>query len=123
VRRGPHAVWPGSVGIPGAVVGVCAEASMVLTSEGSTIMYLQFEVDSPMVEEAQGSLVSVAGCASAWHSVGDDGTGVGGLIRFSLPCGCGWWCVVPSVFVSVHGFVRVVVCASARYVPMLFLLI
>jgi hypothetical protein len=27
VRCGPHAVWPGSVGVPGAVVGVCAEAS------------------------------------------------------------------------------------------------
>jgi hypothetical protein len=30
---------------------------------------------------------------------------------------------VSSAFVSVHGFVRVVVCASARYVTMLFLLI
>jgi hypothetical protein len=30
VRRGPHAVWPGSVGVPGAVMGVCAEASMDL---------------------------------------------------------------------------------------------
>jgi hypothetical protein len=86
-------------------------------------MYLQFEVDSPMAEEARGPLVSVAGCASAWHNVGDCGTGVGGLLWSFLPCGCGWWCVVSSVFVSVHGFVRVVVCASARYVPMLFLLI
>jgi hypothetical protein len=30
---------------------------------------------------------------------------------------------VSGVFVSVQGFVRVVVYASARYVPMLFLLI
>jgi hypothetical protein len=73
-------------------------------------VYLQFEVDSPMVEEVRGPLVSVAGCASAWHSVGDGGTSVGGLLRSSLPCGCGWWCVVSSVFVSVHEFVRVVVC-------------
>jgi hypothetical protein len=28
VRRGPHAEWPGSVGVPNGVVGVCAEASL-----------------------------------------------------------------------------------------------
>jgi hypothetical protein len=76
-----------------------------------------------MVEELWRLLVPATGCASAWHSVIDDGAGVGGLLRSSLPYGCGWWCVVSSAFVPIHGFVRVVVCASARYVPMLFLLI
>jgi hypothetical protein len=28
VRRGPHAEWPGSVGVPCVVMGVCAEASL-----------------------------------------------------------------------------------------------
>jgi hypothetical protein len=45
VRRGPHAERPGSVGVPGAVVGGCVEASF--GSEGSSVMYEQFEDDSP----------------------------------------------------------------------------
>jgi hypothetical protein len=76
-----------------------------------------------MVEELWRLLVPAAGCASAWHSVGDDDAGVSGLLRSSLPFGCGWWCVVWVAFVPVHGFVRVVVCASARFVLLLFLLI
>jgi hypothetical protein len=83
---------------------------------------VQLEGDSPMVEEPRGALVPAAGCYSAWHSVGDDGTSVGGLLRSPLPCGWSWWCVVSGVFVFVRGFVRVVVCASAHHVPMLFLL-
>jgi hypothetical protein len=75
-----------------------------------------------MVEELRGSLVPAAGRATAWHSVGDDDTGVGGLLRSPLPCGCSRWCVVSGAFVSVLEFVRVVVCASTHYVPMLFLL-
>jgi hypothetical protein len=78
---------------------------------------VQFEDDSPMMEELWELLVLAASCASAWHNVGDDGAGVGGLVRSSLPFGCGWWCVE---CIYVHGFVRVVVCASACYVTMLF---
>jgi hypothetical protein len=74
------------------------------------------------VEELRGSLVPIVGCASAWHSVGDDGAGVDDLLQSPLPCGCSWWCVVSSVFVSVYEFVRVVVCAPARYVSIMFLL-
>jgi hypothetical protein len=79
--------------------------------------------DSPMVEELGRLLVPAAGCASAWYNVGDDNAGVTGLLRSSLPFGCGWWCVVWVAFVPVHEFVRVVVCALARFVPLLFLLI
>jgi hypothetical protein len=34
-------------------------------SEGSTAVHVQFEVDSPMVEEIRGLAVPAAGCASA----------------------------------------------------------
>jgi hypothetical protein len=76
-----------------------------------------------MMEGLCGLLVPAASCALAWHSVGDDGAGVGGLLWSSLPCDCSWWRVVLGAFVFfVLGLVRVVVCASARSVPMLFLL-
>jgi hypothetical protein len=91
-------------------------------SEGSTTVFVHLECDNFMVEELRGALELAAGRALAWYIVGDDGAGVGGLFRSSLPCGWGWWCVVSGVFVSVQGFVRMVVYASARYVPMLFLL-
>jgi hypothetical protein len=85
-------------------------------------VFVQLEDDSPTVEKLRGSLVPVAGCATAWHNVGDDGACVGGLLQSPLPCGCSWWCVVSGVFISVHEFVRVVVCASARYIPIMFFL-
>jgi hypothetical protein len=75
-----------------------------------------------MMEGLCGLLVPVAGCASAWHGVGDDDAGVGALLCSSLPCGCSWWRVVLGAFVFVLGLVRVAVCPSARYIPMLFLL-
>jgi hypothetical protein len=49
--------------------------------EGSTVVHVQFEVDSPMVEEFGGLAVPAAGRASAWHNVGDSGAGGGGLFQ------------------------------------------
>jgi hypothetical protein len=43
--------------------------------------------------------VPAAGCASAWHNVGDGGAGGGGLFKSSLPVDWGWWCMLVSVFV------------------------
>jgi hypothetical protein len=83
---------------------------------------VQLVDDSPMMEGLCGLLVPAASCALAWHNVGDDGAGVGGLLWSSLPCGRSWWRVVLGAFVFVLGLVRVVVCASARSVPMPFLL-
>jgi hypothetical protein len=48
MRRCPYAVWPGSVGVPGVVVGVYC---YFYGSERSTIVHVHFEDDSPMVEE------------------------------------------------------------------------
>jgi hypothetical protein len=42
-------------------------------------VYVQFEDDGSMVEVLRGQLVPVAGCAPAWHNVGDDGAGIDGL--------------------------------------------
>jgi hypothetical protein len=106
VRRGPHAEWPGSVGVPGAVMGVCVVASLDLRDRRSCTC--SFEDDSPMVEELGGLLVPAAGCASAWHNVGDDDAGGGGLFQSSLPVDWGWWCVVLGVFVLFRVCVRVV---------------
>jgi hypothetical protein len=50
-------------------------------------VFVQLEGDLPMVEELRGLFGSAAGCAPARHIVGDDGAGVGGLPRYSLPCG------------------------------------
>jgi hypothetical protein len=83
-------------------------------SDGPTVGHVQFVDDSPMVEELWGLLVPAAGYASAWHSVGDDGAGVGGLLRSSpirvwmvvccVGCVCFlflglfvWWCVLRPV--------------------------
>jgi hypothetical protein len=41
--------------------------------------YVQLECDSSLVEELSGLLEHAAGCDSAWHNVGDDGTSFGGL--------------------------------------------
>jgi hypothetical protein len=82
---------------------------------------VQLECDSSLVEELRGPLEPAACCALAWHSVGDDGTcfsGLFGLLSHVVEDG-----VLSGVFVSVLGFVCVVVSASTRYVPMLFLLI
>jgi hypothetical protein len=62
-------------------------------------VHVQFEVDSPMVEEIRGLAVPATGCASAWHNVGDGDGGGGSLFQSSLPVGWGWWCVVLGVFV------------------------
>jgi hypothetical protein len=50
-------------------------------------VYVQVECDSCMVEELRGPFEPATGCVSAWHNVGDDGAGVGGLFRSSVPCG------------------------------------
>jgi hypothetical protein len=67
-----------------------------------------------MVGELRGMLVPVVGYASACHSVGDNGAGVGGLLQSLLPfgCSCGvlcrvrlflfmglfvWWCVLRPI--------------------------
>jgi hypothetical protein len=60
---------------------------------------VQLVDDSPMMEGLCGLLVPAASCALAWHSVGDDGAGVGGLLWSSLPCDCSWWRVVLGAFV------------------------
>jgi hypothetical protein len=41
VRRGPHAVWPGSVGDPRTAMGACAEALMVLRDRRSCLCSLR----------------------------------------------------------------------------------
>jgi hypothetical protein len=43
-------------------------------------VHVQFEDDSPMVEELGGPLVPAAGRASACHSVGDDDASGGGSL-------------------------------------------
>jgi hypothetical protein len=66
-----------------------------------------------MVEVLRGQLVRAAGCASAWHSVGDDSAGVDSLfgllshvvvvgvlyrVRLFLFIGLFvWWCVLQPV--------------------------
>jgi hypothetical protein len=121
VRRGPHAEWPGSMGVPSAVAGVCAEASLDLKdrrsgmcSSWTTIPWwrssggcwclqrVTLRCGTTLVTTAQVS----AACYGLLSHKGVDG---GVLCRVRL--------------FSVPGFVRVVVCASARYVPLLFLLI
>jgi hypothetical protein len=77
-------------------------------------VFLQLECDGSMVEELRGSLEPAAGCASAWHSVGDDDSGVDGLFRSSRPC---MWLRMVVYCVGCVCY------ASARYVLMLFLLI
>jgi hypothetical protein len=103
-RRGPHVERSGSVGVPGAVVGVCVEASMNLRDRRPCLCSLRTTV--PWWRSSEGRWFPAAGCATTWHSVGDDGAGVGGLLRSPLPCGCSWWCVMLGAFVSVLGFVR-----------------
>jgi hypothetical protein len=44
VRRGPHAEWPGSVGVPGDVVGVCAEAFLDLRDRQADMCSLRMTV-------------------------------------------------------------------------------
>jgi hypothetical protein len=119
VRRGPHAEWPGSVGVPGAVVGVCAEAFLDLRDRQAGMCSLRMTV--PWWR-------SSGGCWCLQRVAHRRGTTLVTTTQVSAAClgllshldvdgG------VSSAFVSVHGFVRVVVCASARYVTMLFLLI
>jgi hypothetical protein len=48
-------------------------------------VYVQFEDDSSMVEVLRGQVVPAAGCASACHSVGDDGASVRRPISVSSP--------------------------------------
>jgi hypothetical protein len=50
-------------------------------------VFVHLECDNFMVEELRGALELAAGRALAWYIVGDDGAGVGGLFRSSLPCG------------------------------------
>jgi hypothetical protein len=119
VRRGPHAEWPGSVCVPGAVLGVFADASMDLRDRRSCTCSLRLIV--PWWRSLGGwrclqwvalrrdtSLVTAAQVAAACFSLLSQLVGVGGVWF--------WVCLFCS------GCVRVVVSASARYVLLLLLL-
>jgi hypothetical protein len=66
-------------------MGVCAEVSLGLRHQRSCMCSLSVTI---LWWRSSGGLFElVAGCASAWHNVGDDDACVGGLFRSSLPCG------------------------------------
>jgi hypothetical protein len=112
VRRGPHAERPGSVGVPGVVVGVCADAPMDLRDRRSWMCSLRATVPWWRSPEGRWFLQRVAtrrGTASATTAQVSAAcfgllshvVGVGGVLcRVCLFLFVGlfvWWCVLRPI--------------------------
>jgi hypothetical protein len=118
VWRGPHIVRPGSMGVPDGVVGVCAEAFMVLRDRQSGLCSLKISVPW---WRSSGDIGACSGLRSTWHIVVDDGAGVDSLLRFlSHMVAVGgvlcrvhlfllwglfvWWCMLRAVMYQCYFF-------------------
>jgi hypothetical protein len=112
VRRGPHTVWPGSVGVPGAVMGVCADASMDLRVRRSGLCISRTTVPwwrsfggcwclqrvAPRRGTALVTTTQVsAACYGLLSHLGVDGGVLCGLRLFLCMGLFVWWCVLRLV--------------------------